>query len=53
MLREKLNVTAVNTQSKKSMAYMRFTLEVSGVSQLQRALAQIREIKGVLDAQRG
>ena len=52
LLREKLNVTAVNTQSKKSMACMRFTLEVSGVSQLQRALVQIREVKGVLDAQR-
>ncbi|MDR0564537.1 MAG: bifunctional (p)ppGpp synthetase/guanosine-3',5'-bis(diphosphate) 3'-pyrophosphohydrolase [Azoarcus sp.] len=53
LLREKLNVTAVNTQSKKNTANMRFTLEVGGVSQLQRALAQIREVKGVLDARRG
>jgi len=53
LLREKLNLTAVNTQSKKNMANMRFTLEVSGTAQLQRALAQIRAVKGVLDARRG
>ena len=53
LLREKLNVTAVNTQSKKSIANMRFTLEVEGVTQLQRALARIREIKGVIAARRG
>lgn len=53
LLREKLNVTAVNTQSKKNEAHMRFTLEVGGIAQLQRALAQIREVKGVLDARRG
>ncbi|MDR1854999.1 MAG: bifunctional (p)ppGpp synthetase/guanosine-3',5'-bis(diphosphate) 3'-pyrophosphohydrolase [Azoarcus sp.] len=53
ILREKLNVTAVNTQTKKHFATMRFTLEVGGIAQLQRALAQIREVKGVLDARRG
>jgi GTP pyrophosphokinase len=53
LLREKLNLTAVNTQNKKNVAHMRFTLEVGGVAQLQRALAQIREVKGVLDARRG
>ncbi|MDR2924593.1 MAG: bifunctional (p)ppGpp synthetase/guanosine-3',5'-bis(diphosphate) 3'-pyrophosphohydrolase [Azoarcus sp.] len=53
LLREKLNVTAVNTQSRKNEAHMRFTLEVAGIAQLQRALAQIREVKGVLDARRG
>ena len=53
LLREKLNLTAVNTQNKKNVAYMRFTLEVGGIAQLQRALAQIREVKGVLDARRG
>jgi GTP pyrophosphokinase len=53
LLREKLNVTAVNTQSKKSMARMCFTLEVDGIAQLQRALALIREVKGVLEARRG
>ncbi|GHT87759.1 GTP pyrophosphokinase [Betaproteobacteria bacterium] len=49
---EKLNVIAVNTQSKKSMAYMSFTLEISGVNQLQHALKLIREVNGVVDAQR-
>ncbi|MDR1062875.1 MAG: bifunctional (p)ppGpp synthetase/guanosine-3',5'-bis(diphosphate) 3'-pyrophosphohydrolase [Azoarcus sp.] len=53
LLRERINVTAVNTQSKKSMAYMRFTLEVGGVAQLQNALNLIRSVKGVLDARRG
>jgi (p)ppGpp synthase/HD superfamily hydrolase len=32
---------------------MRFTLEVEGVTQLQRALSRIREIKGVIAARRG
>ncbi|MDR2688178.1 MAG: bifunctional (p)ppGpp synthetase/guanosine-3',5'-bis(diphosphate) 3'-pyrophosphohydrolase [Azoarcus sp.] len=50
--REKLNVTAVNTQSKKDTAYMKFTLEVTGVHELQRALMLIRDVSGVLDAQR-
>ncbi|MCL1861188.1 MAG: bifunctional (p)ppGpp synthetase/guanosine-3',5'-bis(diphosphate) 3'-pyrophosphohydrolase [Proteobacteria bacterium] len=53
LLREKLNLTAVNTQSKKNMANMRFTLEVGSIAQLQRALVQIREVKGVLEARRG
>jgi len=53
LLREKLNLTAVNTQSKKNVANMRFTLEIGGIAQLQRALMQIREVKGVLEARRG
>jgi GTP pyrophosphokinase len=50
--REKLNVIAVNTQSKKSMANMSFTLEINGINQLQHALKLIRDVKGVIDAQR-
>lgn len=50
--REKLNVTAVNTLTKKGTAYMRFTMEVGGVTQLQRAITLIREVNGVFDAQR-
>lgn len=50
--REKLNVTAVNTLTKKGTAYMRFTMEVGGITQLQRAITLIREVKGVIDAQR-
>ncbi|MBR0565272.1 bifunctional (p)ppGpp synthetase/guanosine-3',5'-bis(diphosphate) 3'-pyrophosphohydrolase [Azoarcus sp. L1K30] len=50
--REKLNVTAVNTLTKKGTAYMRFTMEVGGVTQMQRAITLIREVNGVIDAQR-
>ena len=50
--REKLNVIAVNTLTKKGTAYMRFTMEVGGVQQMQRAMTLIREVSGVLDVQR-
>ena len=50
--REKLNVTAVNTLTKKGTAHMRFTMEVGGVTQMQRAITLIREVSGVIDAQR-
>ena len=50
--REKINVTGVNTQSKQHMAYMSFTVEISGLDQLQRTLAQVREVPGVLTASR-
>jgi GTP pyrophosphokinase len=50
--REKINVTGVNTQSKQHMAYMSFTVEVSDLEQLQRTLALVREVQGVLTASR-
>ncbi|HRP96032.1 MAG TPA: bifunctional (p)ppGpp synthetase/guanosine-3',5'-bis(diphosphate) 3'-pyrophosphohydrolase [Rhodocyclaceae bacterium] len=50
--REKLNVTGVNTLTKKGTAHMRFTLEVKGIDQLRRAITLIREVPGVRDAQR-
>ena len=50
--REKINVTAVRTQSKQGSARMSFTIEVSGVAQLQRALKLIGEIGGVERASR-
>ena len=50
--RDKINVTGVNTQSKQHMAYMSFTVEISNLEQLQRTLAQIREVQGVLTASR-
>ena len=50
--REKVNVTAVRTQSKQGSARMGFTIEVSGVAQLQRALKLIGEIGGVERASR-
>ncbi len=50
--REKLNVTAVNTLTKKGTAYMRFTMEVGGTKQVQQAITLIRHVSGVIDAQR-
>ncbi len=50
--RETINVTAVKTISRLGKAYMNFTLEVSGVVQLQRALKLIGEIPSVLGARR-
>jgi len=50
--REKINVTGVNTQSKQHMAYMSFTVEIFDLEQLQRTLAQVREVQGVLSASR-
>jgi GTP pyrophosphokinase len=51
--REKINVVGVNTESRKGIARMRFTAEVDDANQLQRALLQIREVKGVEEARRG
>lgn len=51
-LREKINVIGVSTQSSKGQAHMAFTGEISSTSQLQRALAVISEVNGVLEARR-
>ncbi len=48
----KLNVVGVNTQSKESNAYLNFTVEIRDGEQLNKALASIREVQGVLDARR-
>jgi GTP pyrophosphokinase len=50
--RLRLNVIAVNTQSKASMAYMAFTVEVHDGAELQRALSALKEVRGVLTAHR-
>jgi len=50
--REKINVTAVKTQSKQHVAYMVFTVEIPGVAELQRTLAMVREVSGVTSAER-
>jgi GTP pyrophosphokinase len=50
--REKINVTAVNTQSKQHMAYMSFTVEISDLEQLHRTLALVGDVEGVLSASR-
>ena len=50
--RERANVTATNTLTRDMLARMRFTLEITNLDQLQRVLAMIREVKGVLRAGR-
>ncbi|MGZ8303210.1 MAG: TGS domain-containing protein, partial [Telluria sp.] len=50
--REKINVIGVNTQSAKGQARMTFTAEIGSTSQLQKALAAIGEVNGVVEARR-
>lgn len=50
--REKLNVTGANSLTKKGRAHMRFTLEVTGAAQIQRATALISEVPDVIEARR-
>jgi GTP pyrophosphokinase len=50
--RERANVTATNTLTRDMLARMRFTLEIANLDQLQRVLAMIREVKGVMRAGR-
>ena len=50
--REKINVTAVNTQSRQHVATMLFTVEVEDLDHLRRALAQIGDVAGVYSAAR-
>ncbi|HEX6007539.1 MAG TPA: ACT domain-containing protein, partial [Burkholderiales bacterium] len=50
--RERINVTATHSLSSKLTARMRFTIEVTDGPQLKRALAMIREVRGVLGAAR-
>lgn len=52
LARHKLNVTAVQTQSRDLEASMRFTLEVKQVSDLPRVLASLTDIKGVMGVSR-
>src|SRR5207344_21996 len=44
LARERLNVTAVRTQSRDDLAFMRFTFDVANMAQLKRALAQVRQV---------
>jgi len=52
LTRERINVTAVNTQTRQHQARMAFTLEVESVAQLRRALQLARDIPGVFAAER-
>jgi GTP pyrophosphokinase len=53
LVREKINVTAVRTQTREELAFMRFTFDVANVAQLKRALALVRQLKGVIRVARG
>ena len=50
--RLRLNVVGVNTHSKAGVAYMSFTVEIRDGGELQRALIALREVGGVLTAER-
>ena len=50
--KEKINVTGVQTQSIKGMAYMTFTVETPDAGLLPRVLASLKIIKGVRNARR-
>jgi GTP pyrophosphokinase len=48
LAREKINVTAVRTQTRDDLAFMRFSFDVADAGQLKRALALVRTLKGVI-----
>ena len=48
LAREGINVTAVRTQSRDEVAFMRFSFEVADAAQLKRALGLVRSVKGVI-----
>jgi GTP pyrophosphokinase len=48
LAREKINVTAVRTQSRDDLAFMRFSFDVADAGQLRRAMALVRTLKGVI-----
>lgn len=52
LLREKINVIGVKTQSIKGQARMEFTAEIASTGQLRKALGVIRDVSGVLEARR-
>src|SRR5438094_151446 len=53
LARERINVTAVRTQSRDELAFMRFTFDVANLAQLKRAFAVVRSLKGVIRVGRG
>jgi GTP pyrophosphokinase len=52
LLREKINVTATRTQSRNHTAIMRFTLLITGLTQLSRLLGLIQSLPGVTSISR-
>ena len=53
LAREKINVSAVRTQNRDDLAFMRFTFEVADLAQLKRAFAAVRQLRGVIRVARG
>jgi GTP pyrophosphokinase len=53
LARERINVTAVRTQSRDELAFMRFSFSVADLAQLKRAFAAVKEVPGVIRAARG
>ncbi len=51
-MREKQNITGINTVNVKGDAHMRFSVEVRSSADIQKVLTQLRDIKGVLSARR-
>jgi GTP pyrophosphokinase len=48
LARERINVSAVRTQTRDDVAFMRFTFDVTDADQLKRAAALVRSLKGVI-----
>ncbi len=53
LARERINVTAVRTQSRDDLARMRFSFEVADVAHLRRAFAAVKAVAGVIRVARG
>ena len=53
LARERINVTAVRTQNRDDIAYMRFSFEVADTAHLKRALATVKQLRGVIRVARG
>jgi len=53
LAREKINVSAVRTQNRDELAFMRFTFEIADLAQLKRAFTAVRALKGVIRVARG
>ncbi len=50
--RERVNVTATNTVSRDTSAYMRLTVEIANIADLNRVLALVKNVAGVTRAAR-
>ena len=48
----KINVVGVRTQSRRGLAHMQFSIEIARVSELNSAITNLQEVKGVTQARR-